>query len=134
MCSCMWDENWNWVWIWDEFDASFLWFSTDFLFEMKEKCQHYPKVVPLISSACELMTSAIKSSLYASSGRFHMRPFRKIGRCCGVRGPNALFTRLSAFGFNFCFNSACRLALGSSETVHDSSYIYFMIEFKTNIE
>lgn len=75
----------------------------------------YPNVVPVINSACELMVSAMKSSLYASLGLFQIRPFKKIGRSCGVKGPKTRAASLKRFfgAFSFCFSSACRSALTS---------------------
>lgn len=52
----------------------------------------YPKVEPTISSACELKTSAINSSLNASfSLRHFLPPGSTIGRSSGTNGKNDFF-------------------------------------------
>lgn len=66
----------------------------------------YPKVDPTISSACELITSAMKSSLNASRSLRHLRPpGNTSGRSFGVNGPPFAFD--NRFG-NCCFNSASK--------------------------
>ena len=53
-------------------------------------------MVPVINSACELIISAINSSLNASLGHRQRRPpGKKIGRSCGTSGPK---TDILAFG------------------------------------
>lgn len=96
-CACVQNGGWQ---------MSNLYFCFSFII-------YYPNVDPIINSACELIVSAIKSSLKASLGLFQMRPFRKIGRSWGVSGPNALFC-LRTFGLlSACFSSACKSAFRS---------------------
>lgn len=69
---------------------------------------YYPRVEPIINSACELMISAIKSSLYASFGFRHFRPpGNTTGRSCGVLGQLFCFcTRLAMpWTMRRCFSS-----------------------------
>lgn len=71
----------------------------------------YPNAEPAINSACELITSAMNSSLNASLGLRHLRPPGNTnGRSCGVRGPPwiDLMVRFS-FVFFFIHDQSLRM-------------------------
>lgn len=60
--------------------------------------ENYPNVDPVINSACELMISAINSSLKASCALRHFLPPGKTrGRSFGVLGPLLGFITLELF-------------------------------------
>lgn len=85
----------------------------------------YPSVVPIMSSACEEIISAIISSFIASFAFFHLRPPGKmIGRSCGCNPRKFLdfFCLITRSSVTFCFNSAVNSVLAST----GSCYFYFI--------
>ena len=98
----------------------------------KGKFFTYPSVVPIISSACEEMISAIIWSFIASFSFFHLRPPGKIiGRSCGCNPRKflALFCLVTRSSVTFCFNSAVNSVLAST----GSCYFYFIFSSFWNV-
>lgn len=86
----------------------------------------YPRALPAINSACELITSAMKSSLNASFAVCHLRPpGSTIGRSCGVRGPLlAERRRVICSAINLCCCSPV-IDLFSYRTTNQVLHVWF---------
>lgn len=99
----------------------------------------YPRVDPMISSACDEIISAIISSFMASLAFFHLRPPGKmIGRSCGCKPRKffAFFCLIVRSSVTFCFNSADNSVLTSTGSCYSavefemvlSHFFYYLIE------
>lgn len=88
----------------------------------------YPSVVPIISSACDEIISAINSSFIASLAFFHLRPpGRMMGRSAAWRPRKflAFFCLTVRSSVTFCFNSADNSFLGSTGSCYSSFWNMF---------